>query len=189
MQKGGVVVLIVLVILAIIVVSWYISGLNRVVRLDEQVDGAWAQVETQLQRRNDLIPNLVETVKGYAQHEKGLFEEVTRLRSAWSRASTKEEKIENARAMESVLSRLLLVVENYPQLRASENFQTLQAQLEGTENRVAVERKRYNDAVRAFNTYIREVFGSFFAKRRGLTEAAPYFEAAPEATEVPEVKF
>ncbi|KPJ61367.1 MAG: hypothetical protein AMJ46_01295 [Latescibacteria bacterium DG_63] len=188
-KAGGIVVAVILAILVIIVVSWYISGLNRVVGLDEQVDEKWAQVETMLQRRNDLIPNLVETVKGYAEHEKGLFEEITRLRSDWARASTREEKIENARAMESALSRLLLVVENYPQLRASENFQTLQAQLEGTENRIAVERTRYNEAVRAFNTYIREVFGSFFAKRRGLTEPAPYFEAAPGAEEVPEVKF
>jgi LemA protein len=188
-MKGAWIAIIVIVIIVIGFVAWYINGLNKVVRLHEAVGESWAQVETMLQRRNDLVPNLVSTVKGYASHEEELFTEITRLRSQWAAAGTVEQKIGNAQAMGSALGRLMLVAENYPQLRATENFQTLQAQLEGSENRIAVERRRYNTAVRAFNTYIREVFGEFFAKRRGLTEAEPYFEAAPEAQEVPEVKF
>jgi len=170
-------------------VGWYVSGLNRVVRLHETVSEKWAQVETMLQRRNDLIPNLVNTVQGYAAHEKGLFEEITRLRSQWGQATTVQQKIDNARAMDQALGRLMVVVENYPELKAVENFQTLMAQLEGAENRISTERVRYNDAVRGFNTYIREVFGKFFAKRRGLTQPMPYFEAVPGAEKVPEVKF
>jgi LemA protein len=189
MKAGAWIGIIVIVVILLGFVGWYVNGLNRVVRLDEAVSERWAQVETMLQRRNDLIPNLVNTVKGYASHEEELFEEITRLRSQWAGARTVSEKIENARSIESALGRLMVVVENYPQLRATENFQTLMAQLEGSENRISVERKRYNEAVRAFNTYIREVFGKFFAKRRGLTEPQPYFEAAPEAETVPEVQF
>lgn len=189
MKAGIWIVILIIAVVIIGFVVWYINGLNRVVRLHEGVSSSWAQVETMLQRRNDLIPNLVNTVKGYASHEEELFSEITRLRSQWAGAKTVKEKIDNARAMDSALGRLMVVVENYPQLRATENFQTLQAQLEGSENRIAVERRRYNEAVRAFNTYIREVFGKFFAKRRGLTEPEPYFEAAPEAEAVPEVQF
>lgn len=189
MKAGAAVVTIVIAFIALIFVMIYINGLNKVVRLHEAVGEGWAQVETMLQRRNDLVPNLVNTVKGYASHEEELFEEITRLRSQWSAAGTVEEKIEKAQAMNSALGRLMVVVEAYPQLQASQNFQTLQAQLEGTENRIAVERRRYNQAVRAFNTYIREVLGSFFAKRKGLEEPQPYFEAAPEAQEVPKVQF
>lgn len=181
--------LIVLLVIVLGSVSWYVNGLNKVVRFHESVNEKWAQVETMLQRRNDLIPNVVNTVKGYAAHERELFEEITRLRSQWGQATTIQEKIDNARAMEGALGRLMVVVENYPELKAVENFQTLMAQLEGAENRISTERVRYNEAVRAFNTYIREVFGKFFAKRRGLTEPMPYFEAAPEAQRVPEVKF
>jgi len=190
MPKAGlVVVVLVLAVMALIVVSWYVNGLNKVVRLNQQVNNQWANVEAQLQRRNDLVPNLVETVRGYAKHEESIFEEVARLRSQWAGATTREEKIQNAREMDAALSRLLLVVENYPQLRASENFQTLQAQLEGTENRIAVERMRYNDAARAFNTYIQEVFGSYFAKQRKMNKQVPYFEAAAGAEQAPQVKF
>jgi LemA protein len=178
----------VILILLIAGISWYIKGLNRVVRLHEAVSSAWAQVETVLQRRYDLIPNLVATVKGYAKHEQELFTEVTKLRSQWAAARTPAARIRAARGLEGVLSRLLLVAENYPQLKANENFLTLQAQLEGTENRIAVERRRYNAKVKAFNTYIREVFGSFFAARRGL-KRAEYFEAEEKAFEVPKVEF
>jgi LemA protein len=188
MAKGIVsAVIILLIVLAFI--GWYISGLNRVVRLDENVSAAWAQVENQLQRRADLIPNLVNTVKGYASHEEEVFTEVTKLRSQWASADTRADKIEAAQGLERAISRLLLVSENYPQLRASENFQTLQEQLEGTENRISTERMRYNLAARAFNVYIRSVFGSFFARRRGLTEQALYFEAEEGAAQVPEVEF
>jgi LemA protein len=189
MKSGAVIGLIILVVVGVGAVGWYVAGVNKVVRLHETVNERWAQVETMLERRNDLIPNLVNTVKGYASHEQDLFEEITRLRSQWAGAGTVDAKIENARAMESTLGRLMVVVENYPDLKASQNFQTLQAQLEGTENRIATERVRYNEAVRQYNTYIREVFGKYFAKRRGLTEPAPYFEAAPEAEKVPQVQF
>ncbi|MGQ9604033.1 MAG: LemA family protein [bacterium] len=189
MKAGGWIGLVVILVVVIGFVGWYINGLNRVVRLYEGVNEKWAQVETMIQRRNDLVPNLVNTVKGYAEHERELFEEITKLRSQWAGATTIEEKIENARAMGAALGRLMVVVENYPELRASENFQTLQAQLEGSENRIAVERMRYNDAARQFNTYIQEVFGRFFAKRRGLAKPVPYFEAAPEAQQVPKVEF
>lgn len=189
MKHGGLIAITVLVVIVAGFAIWYINGLNRVVRLQEAVGESWAQVETMLQRRNDLVPNLVSTVKGYASHEEELFQEITRLRSQWAGAQTVDQKIGNAQAMTSALGRLMVVVENYPDLKASQNFQMLQAQLEGSENRIAVERRRYNLAVRQFNTYIREVFGKFFAKRRGLTEAEPYFEAAPEAREVPEVNF
>ncbi len=192
MKRGGIglglLVGLIVVLFIIIGAGWYISGVNRVVRMEETVKGAWSQVETVLQRRVDLIPNLVSTVKGYAAHEKGLFTEITRLRSQWAKAATKKDKIAAARGLEGTISRLLLVAENYPALRASENFLALQAQLEGTENRIAVQRMRYNQAARDFNAYIRTVFGSFFAKKRSLV-SLPYFEAEKRATVVPEVKF
>ncbi|MDD5634677.1 MAG: LemA family protein, partial [Candidatus Omnitrophica bacterium] len=124
---------VVLIILLVIVLigAWLISGLNNVVKLDEAVNSAWAQVENQLQRRNDLIPNLVNTVKGYAAHEKNLFTEITELRSQWGKAATREEKIDTANQMSSALSRLLVVAENYPDLKANQNFLALQSQLEG----------------------------------------------------------
>ena len=178
----------IVVFLVIIGAGWYISGVNRVVRMDEAVKGAWSQVETVLQRRVDLIPNLVSTVKGYATHEKGLFTEITKLRSQWGAATTKKGKIAAARGLEGTMSRLLLVAENYPNLKANENFLTLQAQLEGTENRIAVERMRYNQTARDFNAYIRTVFGSFFAKKRNLI-SLPYFEAEKNAASAPKVEF
>lgn len=177
---------------AIIIVlgGWYIAGINNLVALHENISASWAQVENQLQRRADLIPNLVSTVKGYMVHERELLEKITQLRSQWAEAKSVEDKIGNANQLTSALSRLLLVAENYPNLKANENFLTLQAQLEGTENRIAVERMRYNEAVRAFNTYIRTVFGRFFAKRRGLEgSAAVYFEAVKEAETAPKVEF
>ncbi|MGB2599856.1 MAG: LemA family protein [Candidatus Omnitrophota bacterium] len=179
----------IIALVVIILAGWLIGGLNHVVRLDESVNSSWAQVENQLQRRNDLIPNLVNTVKGYAAHEKGLFTEITKLRSQWAKAETREQKIETANQMTGALSRLLLVVENYPDLKANQNFLALQSQLEGTENRIAVERMRYNNSVRTFNTYRRTVFGSFFASLRGLNQPREYFEAVETAKEVPVVKF
>lgn len=184
-----IVVLIAVVAILIIIGGWLISGLNSAVILDEKVSEAWSQVENQLQRRNDLMPNLVNTVKGYAAHEKGIFTEVTKLRSQWANATTRVEKIKAAEGLGEVISRLLLVAENYPDLKADQNFLTLQAQLEGTENRIAVERNRYNRTVKDFNTYIRTVFGSFFAKLRGLNTPAEYFEAEAAARAVPKVEF
>jgi len=179
----------VILVIALIAGGWLVGGLNRVVKLDEEVNSSWAQVENQLQRRNDLIPNLVNTVKGYAAHENEVFTRVTELRSQWGKAQTPAEKIDTANQLTGALSRLLLVAENYPQLKANQNFLALQSQLEGTENRIAVERMRYNRAVKAFNAYRRTVFGSLFASMRGLIEPREYFEAAESAKEVPVVKF
>lgn len=179
----------VIVVILLMAGGWFIGGLNRVVMLDEGVNEKWSQVENQLQRRNDLVPNLVNTVKGYAAHEKGVFTEVTRLRSQWANATTRADKMKAAEGLGGVLSRLLLVAENYPVLKASQNFLSLQAQLEGTENRIATERNRYNRAVKAFNSYRRTVFGSFFAGLRGLNRPAEYFEVEAAAKAVPKVEF
>jgi len=188
-MKKGLIILIVVVGILLMAGGWLISGLNRVVILDESVTAAWSQVENQLQRRNDLIPNLVSTVKGYASHEQGLFTDITRLRSQWANAGNRGDKIKAAEGLGGALSRLLLVAENYPDLKANQNFLSLQAQLEGTENRVAVERNRYNRSVRVFNSYIRTVFGNLFATMRGLNRPAEYFQAEAAAKAVPKVEF
>ena len=183
--------IVLLVIVGVVIVfgGMIIAGLNKPVILDEQVNNTWAQVENQLQRRNDLVPNLVNTVKGYMQHERGTFERITELRSQWAKAGTTQEKIQTANAMTDALSKLLLVSENYPELKASENFLSLQAQLEGTENRIAVGRMRYNDAVKTFNAYQRTIFGSVFCSLRGLGQSRVYFKAEEGAKEVPKVIF
>jgi LemA protein len=169
--------------------GFFISGLNKPVILDEQVNNAWAQVENQLQRRDDLIPNLVSTVKGYMEHERGTFEKITELRSQWAKATTMQDKIQTANAITEALSKILMVSENYPELKANENFLSLQAQLEGTENRIAVERMRYNDAVKTFNAYQRTVFGSVFCSLRSLGQPRVYFKAAEGTKEAPKVAF
>ena len=164
----------VIVVIGIIIISWGIGNYNRAVTMDERVDSQWAQVENQLKRRYDLIPNLVETVKGYASHEKELFENIAKMRTLSFQAKTVGQKIKASQGLEGVLSRLLLLKEAYPQLKANESFLKLQDSLEGTENRIAVERKRYNDAVRAVNTYRRTVFGRFFAAMAGVEEGDYY---------------
>jgi len=131
----------------------------------------------------------VNTVKGYMQHERGTFERITELRSQWAKAGTTQEKIQTANAMTDALSKLLLVSENYPELKANENFLSLQAQLEGTENRIAVERMRYNDTVKTFNAYQRTIFGSVFCSLRGLGQPRVYFKAEEGAKETPKVVF
>jgi LemA protein len=175
-------------ILVLILVLWFVGTYNGLITLSNTVEEKWAQVENQYQRRADLIPNLVNTVKGYASHEEKLFTEVTKLRSQWAGAATREEKIGVARGMDSAISRLLLVAENYPELKASENFLALQAQLEGTENRIAVERKRYNEAVKIYNIRIKRIPTVFIANILGYEKKA-YFEAEAGAEEVPEVTF
>ncbi|MFH1414518.1 MAG: LemA family protein [Elusimicrobiota bacterium] len=192
-MKNGFIVLIVVVVVVIIGIGWYIGGLNKVVRMDEEVNQSWAEIENQLQRRSDLIPNLINTVKGYAKHEKELFIHVAdaraKLAGLISQNGSLGAKIEAAQEMQSALSRLLVIVENYPQLKANENFMKLQDELSGTENRIAVARTRYNRAAKIFNTYRREVIGAFFAKKRGLNEPRPYFEIEEKAKEVPQVNF
>ncbi len=188
MNKVWIIIGVVVLVLFIIGGS-FINNLNTPVLLDEQVNAAWAQVENQLQRRNDLIPNLVNTVKGYMEHERETLERVTELRSQWANATTREQKIETANSLTNALSRLLLVSENYPQLNANQNFLSLQAQLEGTENRIAVERMRYNNAVKAFNGYRRTILGGFFSGLRGLTEPRTYFNVSEDVKSTPEVMF
>ena len=172
----------------LIVIMWFVGAYNSLITLSETVDTSWAQVENQYQRRADLIPNLVNTVKGYAAHEKELFTEITKLRSQWGAAMTKQGKIQAAQGMESAISRLLLVAENYPQLKANENFLALQAELAGTENRVAVERKRYNDAVRLYNIKIKRIPTNFVANMFGY-EKEEYFEVEEGKEAVPVVEF
>ncbi|MBI3602631.1 MAG: LemA family protein [Candidatus Omnitrophica bacterium] len=179
----------VIVVLGFVGFSWYQGGFNQMIALDQGVKSSWAQVENQLQRRFDLIPNLVNTVKGYAAHEKSILEEVTRLRSQWAQAASVPDKVAAANSLSGALSRLLLVSENYPNLKADQTFLTLQSQLEGTENRIAVERMRYNQAVEAFNSYQRSFFGRYFASQTGLSEPAVYFKAEETAKQVPKVQF
>ncbi len=179
----------VMVVIAFMAFGWYQSGYNQMIGLNQQVKSSWAQVENQLQRRFDLIPNLVNTVKGYAAHEKGILEEVTRLRSQWGQAASIPDKVTAANSLGGALARLLMVSENYPNLKADQSFLELQSQLEGTENRIAVERMRYNQAVEQFNTYQQSLFGSFFASMTHLTQSAVYFKAPEQAEQAPVVKF
>ena len=188
MNKNLLIVLGVIVALAVIVGGWLMSGYNRVVTMDENVKTAWAQVDNQLKRRFDLIPNLVETVKGYAAHERGTFEHLADARTKYFQAPDVKGKIEATGDFERALSRLLVLQETYPQLKANESFLKMMDSLEGTENRLSVERKRYNDAVRTLNTYIRTVFGKFFAGLAGVSKAEYY--QVPEAEKAaPKVKF
>ena len=178
-----------LVGLAVVAIPITGCSYNTFVTQEEAIKAQWAQVENQLQRRNDLIPNLVNTVKGFAAQEKSVLTEVTRLRSQWGEAKTINEKIDTANALSGALSRLLLVSENYPQLKSDQNFLALQSQLEGTENRIAVERMRYNEAVQQFNSFRRSLVGQFFASSAGLKEDAVYFKAVESAKQVPQVNF
>ncbi|MFO0974566.1 MAG: LemA family protein [Phycisphaerae bacterium] len=182
--------LLIVLLLGVIGGACTLSGYNRVVRMNEGVKSAWSQVENQLQRRYDLIPNLVETVKGYAKQEKELFENIAAARTKYFQpGGNPGEKIEAANRMEGLLSRLLVLKETYPELKSNQNFMRLQDSLEGTENRVAVERKRYNDAVNLLNSYVQGFPGRLFAGWAGV-QPAKYFETTtPEAKEVPKVKF
>lgn len=180
--------LIIVIVVAAFVLLGGCGTYNRIVTTEENVDRSWANVETVLQRRYDLIPNLVNTVKGYAAHERELLESVTRLRSQWGEARTPAEQVQAASALEGALGRLMVVVERYPDLKANQNFLALQDELAGTENRIAVERRRYNDAVFAYNSTIRRVPGRFFAGMFGF-ERKTSFEAAPTAAEAPQVAF
>lgn len=182
-------ILIIAAVAILILGIWFLTLNNRMVGLREDVTASWAQVETVLQRRFDLIPNLVETVKGYVKHEKGVLEEVTRLRSQWGAARGPQDKAQAAGQLEGAISRLLLVAEQYPDLKASQNFRDLQHELAGTENRISVERQRYNQAVRAYNTFVRQFPGSLVAGLRGYGALDAYFEAAPAAKEAPKVTF
>ena len=191
MSKSLKTLLIVIGILVVIIVIplMYVKGTyNSLVKMDEGVKGAWAQVENQLQRRYDLIPNYVETVKGYAAHEKEVFVKVTEARSRVAKAGSINEKMEANNKLSSALSRLLVVVERYPELKANTNFIRLQDELAGTENRIAVERRRFNETVRIFNTKIRSFPTNILAGMFRF-ERANFFEVPKERQEAPKVKF
>ncbi|HEY8551160.1 MAG TPA: LemA family protein [Vicinamibacterales bacterium] len=161
---------------------------NRFTALEESIKGAWGEVQNQLQRRNDLIPNLVETVKGFAAQEREILETVAESRAKLAGAQTPEDTIRAANEQSSALSRLLVIVENYPQLKSDANFQRLMDELAGTENRIAVARRRYNEQIQAYNTLRRRFPSNVTAKMFGFKEY-PYFEAPPEAQQVPKVDF
>jgi LemA protein len=163
-------------------------GYNRIVTEEQAVESAWSQVENQLQRRADLIPNLVEVVKGYARHEKGVFDDIANARAAMLGASSRADKIQTANQFEGAISKLMSITEAYPQLKADANFQRLMDELAGTENRLAVERKRYNEAVQQYNTDIRGIPGAWWAKIGGF-QAKEYFKAESGAKAVPKVSF
>jgi LemA protein len=161
---------------------------NTFVSQEQAIKGQWAQVESQLQRRNDLIPNLVETTKGFAQHEEAVYKDIADARSRLLAAKSPEETISAANQQTSALGRLLAVVENYPQLKSNEQFNRLMDELAGTENRIAVERMRYNEAVQAYNTKRGQFPSNLTAKMFGFKEY-PFFEAPAEAKQVPKVNF
>lgn len=186
-----------IVIVIAIIAIYSVSSYNSMVTLDEQVGTAWSNVENQYQRRTDLIPNLVNTVKGYATHEKETFDAVVEARAKATQMNINiddltSEKLADYQRLQgeigSALGRLLAVSENYPELKANENFQTLQAQLEGTENRISVERRKFNEVARNYNTTIRRFPKNIFAGLFGF-EKRPYFEAEEGSEKAPEVKF
>ncbi|RJR17146.1 MAG: LemA family protein [Nitrospiraceae bacterium] len=191
MSKGAKISLIVvgvILVIGLMTFSWLRKGYDNVIAMDENVKGSWAQVENQLKRRYDLIPNLVETVKGYASHEKELFENIAEARTKYFQAGSVKDKVQASGQLEGFLSRLLVLRETYPELKANESFLKLQDSLEGTENRIAVERKRYNESVQLLNTYIRTFFGRFFAAFAGVS-SAEYYEIPEGEKEAPKVKF
>ncbi|HON10958.1 MAG TPA: LemA family protein [Chitinispirillaceae bacterium] len=186
-SKQKILIGIVIVVLVVIVFAGKVIGWrNQLVVLDEQVKKSWSNIDNQLQRRMDLIPNLVETVKGYASHEKEVLTQITEARAKVAGAASTKDKVDANNELSSVLSRLLVVVENYPDLKANQNFLSLQDELSGTENRIAVERRRYNEAVGQFNTTRRKFPYMIFA---GQFPEAVYFEASPKAAEAPKVSF
>ena len=179
----GVIVLVVLAVAGTIVSKW-----NQLVAMDTDIKSKWAQVENQLQRRADLIPNLVETVKGFAAQERTILETIANARAKMAGAGSVQGRIAASNELSSALSRLLVVVENYPQLKSDATFIRLMDELAGTENRLSVERKRYNDAVQVYNVAIRQFPGNLMASLLGFKEQ-PFFEAPPAARQVPQVKF
>jgi LemA protein len=197
-MKTGVVLLIVIALIVVGAVAWGIGVNNDLVRAEQAVNEKWAQVQNVYQRRADLVPNLVETVKGFAAQERTVLEEVTRARASATGIKVPPEVLSDPEALRrfqqaqaelgGALSRLLVVVERYPELKSNQNFLALQSQLEGTENRITVERMRYNEAVREYNTRLRVFPGSLVASLRGFKEKA-FFEAAPGTDQAPRVKF
>src|SRR3954465_9126245 len=179
----------IIVLLLIVGFSSYVGAKNQMVTKNETVKAAWSQVDIVLQRRADLIPNLVETVKGFALQEQTVFGDIAKARSALLSSGTPAEKIAANQQLDGALGRLLVVVENYPQLKSNENFLRLQDELAGTENRIAVERKRYNDALQDYNTYIGLFPNSFWAGIAGFKRNDAYFAASEGSRQTPKVDF
>jgi LemA protein len=192
MGKGLIVVVILLAIVLLIGLfsfGQYVSVKNTLVSKNEAVKAAWSQMDIVMQRRADLIPNLVETVKGYATQEQVVFGDIAKARSALLSAGSPQEKMAANGQLDGALGRLLVITENYPQLKSNENFLRLQDELAGTENRISVERKRYNDTLRDYNTYVQQFPNSLFAGFAGFKANDAYFEASPGARDVPKVNF
>jgi LemA protein len=187
-KKTLIVVLVVVLILGVALYSFFVGNYNKFVKMDVGIKAAWAQVENQLQRRYDLIPNLVETVKGYAKQEKDVLVEVTNARAKVGGAGNIPDKIAANNQLTGALSRLMLVVEKYPDLKSNQNFLKLQDELAGTENRIAVERMRYNETVQVFNEAIRTFPANLLAGMYGFKEAA-FFKVDEVAKATPKVKF
>ena len=185
----GLIVIIVIALIALVVFGQYVGVRNTLVSKNEAVKSAWSQVDIVLQRRADLIPNLLETVKGYAKQEQTVFGDIAKARSALLSAGTPSEKIAANNQLDGALGRLLVLVENYPQLKSNENFMRLQDELAGTENRIAVERKRYNDTLQDYNTYVQQFPASVFAGWAGFKPNEAYFTAAEGSREAPKVNF
>src|SRR5271154_2189420 len=183
------IVVIIIGLIALLAFGQYVGVRNTLVTKNEAVKASWSQVDIVLQRRADLIPNLVETVKGYAQQEQTVFGDIAKARSALLSAGSPQEKIAANQQLDGALGRLLLIVENYPQLKSNENFLRLQDELAGTENRIAVERKRYNDTLKDYNTYVQQFPNNIYAGWAGFKPNEAYFAASEESRQVPKVNF
>ena len=188
-MKKILVVLGVLLLIVVGVAGIILGQYNNLVTLNEQISGRWAEVDNQLQRRGDLIPNLVSTVKGYAKHEKDIFEDVAAARAQLAGARTVDEKIKANQQVDGALSRLLAIAENYPQLKADANFRQLQDELAGTENRIAVARNRYNEIVQNYNISTRRFPGNIIAGMFNFGRKDVYFKAEEKSKAVPQVQF
>src|SRR5579864_7532388 len=188
-MRNIIILLVVLVLLAFVAFGQYVSVRNTLVSKNEAVKASWSQVDIVLQRRADLIPNLVETVKGYAKQEQTVFGDIAKARSALLSAGTTADRIAANQQLDGALGRLLVVVENYPQLKSNENFLRLQDELAGTENRIAVERKRYNDALQDYNTFIGLFPNSIWAGMAGFKRNDAYFAASEGSRTAPKVDF
>jgi LemA protein len=188
-MKVALIIVIILVVLGFWLGGTFIGHRNEMVRKKEAVNAAWSQVDVVLQRRADLIPNLVETVKGYAAQEVKVFGDIAAARAALIGAKSPEEKIAANGQLDSALGRLLVVVENYPQLKSNENFMRLQDELAGTENRIAIERRRYNETVQDYNTYLGLFPNNIVASLSGFTRNDAYFKTDEGARQAPKVNF
>jgi LemA protein len=179
----------VLVLVVLMVFGSYVTARNQMVAKDQNVKSMWSEVDVQLERRADLIPNLVETVKGFTKEESTVFGDIANARAGMLNAQGPQAKIAANGQLDSAIGRLLLLTENYPQLRSSDQFMRLQDELSGTENRIGVARKRYNDAIQDYNTFILQFPNNIWASMAGFKENSAYFTASPSARAVPAVKF